>query len=79
MLSKDFLEQLSQKAAELSPVAKDIRDDIEARMYELLQKSFSKLNIVSREEFDAQLAVLKRAEETISELEKKVADLETKA
>ena len=78
MLSKNFLEELSQKAAELFPAAKEVREDIESRMHSLLQQSFSKLNLVSREEFDAQLAVLKRAEETISTLETKVSELESK-
>ena len=42
----------------------------------LLQSALSRLDVVSREEFDAQTAVLKRTRERLELLEKKLADLD---
>lgn len=76
MLSNEFLQSLSVKAAKVFPAASAMQKDIEGNMYKLLQGSFAKLNLVTREEFDSQLAVLQRAEETIAQLEQKIAALE---
>ena len=42
----------------------------------LLQSALSRLDVVSREEFDAQTAVLKRTRERLELLEKKLTDLD---
>lgn len=76
MLNQDFIEQLSRKAADLFPLASDMRDDVESKMEALLQKSFSRLNLVTREEFDARAEALQRTQATISQLEARVAELE---
>lgn len=78
MLSNEFLQSLSAKAAQVFPAATAIQKDIESNVYALLQSSFTKLNLVTREEFDAQLAVLQRAELTIAALEQKITELEGK-
>ena len=77
MIDKKILEQLSARLSEILPAPGPIRADIEKQFFSLLQSSIGKLNLVSREEFDAQLKVLQRAEETITQLEKKIASLET--
>ena len=79
MIDKDFLAQLSARLSEILPAPGPIRADIEKQFFSLLQSSLGKLNLVTREEFDAQLKVLHRAEETISELEAKIAELEKAA
>ncbi len=48
-----------------------------AELQALLQSSFSRLNLVSREEFDAQTAVLLRTREKLEQLERQLAELET--
>jgi BMFP domain-containing protein YqiC len=44
----------------------------------LLQSGFSKLDLVSREEFDSQMVVLARTRARLEALEAKVAEMEAK-
>jgi BMFP domain-containing protein YqiC len=43
----------------------------------LLQSAFSKLDLVSRDEFDSQMVVLSRTRARLEALEAKVSELET--
>ena len=52
--------------------AADVRKNLRA----LLQSQFAKLDLVTREEFDVQRAVLLRAREKIAQLEARLAELE---
>lgn len=79
MIDKEFLEKLSARLSETLPNPGLIKGDIEKQFFTLLQNSLGKLNLVTREEFDTQLKVLKRAEKTIAELEAKIATLEKAA
>jgi len=76
MIDRDFLEKLSARLSEILPTPGPIKADIEKQFFSLLQSSLGKLNLVTREEFDTQLKVLQRAEQTITELEAKIAELE---
>lgn len=76
MLNNEFLQDLSSRITRLMPVAADLRDEMEKNVQATLQGAFARLNLVTREEFDAQVKVLARAEETISRLEAKLAALE---
>ena len=76
MIDKEFLEKLSARLSETLPNPGLIKEDIEKQFFTLLQNSLGKLHLVTREEFDTQLKVLKRAEKTIAELEAKIAALE---
>lgn len=76
MLDPDFLQKLSARAAGLLPAAEAKRKEIEQDMYKLLQGSLARLKVVTREEFDAQQAVLERTRAQMLELERKVAELE---
>jgi ubiquinone biosynthesis accessory factor UbiK len=79
MIDKEFLEKLSARLSETLPNPGPIKEDIEKQFFTLLQSSLGKLNLVTREEFDTQLKVLNRAEQTIAELETKIAELEKAA
>ncbi len=79
MIDKEFLEKLSARLSETLPDPELIKEDIEKQFFSLLQSSLGKLNLVTREEFDTQLKVLNRAEQTIAELETKIAELEKAA
>lgn len=59
------------KAVEASP-ARDIEKNVKA----MLQSGLSRLDVVSREEFDTQAAVLARTREKLEMLEARVAELE---
>jgi BMFP domain-containing protein YqiC len=76
MLDNEILKDLSNRISKLMPMAAGVREDVEKNIQDILQLAFSRLNLVTREEFDAQLKVLERAEQTIAELENKVAELE---
>ncbi|MFD2885060.1 accessory factor UbiK family protein [Pseudomonas lini] len=77
---KDFLDALSGTASRLfsgdTPTAK--KSEIESQFKALLQSGFSKLDLVSREEFDSQMVVLARTRARLESLEAKVAELEAK-
>jgi BMFP domain-containing protein YqiC len=76
MINNELLEDLSGKITALLPMATEAREDVEKSIQELLDSTFARLNLVTRKEFDAQLKVLCRAEETIAKLEEKIARLE---
>ena len=68
------LDDLNNKIKELlanTPVA-----DLQKNLRALLQSTFAKLDLVTREEFDVQRAVLLRAREKITQLEARLAELE---
>ena len=74
MLDPKKLEELSAKLGAIiaaSPVA-----DIEKNARALLSTFFTKLDLVSREEFDIQSQVLQRTREKLEALEARVAKLE---
>lgn len=75
MLNSQFLDDLSRKIRETinSTPAADINKNIHA----LLQSAFTKLELVSREEFDVQLQVLQRTRSKLEQLELRVAELES--
>lgn len=52
--------------------------ELEARLKALLQSAFSKLDLVSREEFDSQMLVLARTRARLEALEARVAELEAR-
>lgn len=77
---KAFLDALSGHASRLfngeTPIP---RNEFETQFKALLQSGFSKLDLVSREEFDSQMAVLARTRARLEALEAKVAEMEAKS
>lgn len=74
MLNKKVLDEIGSKVTEIleqSP-AKDVEKNIKV----LLTAAFSRLDLVTREEFDVQQEVLLRTREKLIILESKVAALE---
>jgi BMFP domain-containing protein YqiC len=73
-MNSTFFDDLSLRIKELlqqSP-AKDLDKNLRA----LMSGTFAKMNLVTREEFDIQKAVLSRAREKIVELETRLVGLE---
>jgi BMFP domain-containing protein YqiC len=71
-----FLDDLQQRLASLiegTPAA-----DLQRNLKALLTQQFAQLDLVTREDFDAQLRVLARTREKLQELERRLAELETK-
>ncbi len=72
----EALEELSRRISSLIPGdVKHMQDDIESNVRSLLQSSLTKMNLVTREEFDVQSAVLQRTREKLEQLEKEVERL----
>jgi len=76
MINNELIKILSSKITALLPMATEVKEDVEKSIQELLGSTFARLNLVTREEFDAQLKVLSRAEETIAKLEEIIVRLE---
>ncbi len=75
MIDTATLEQLQQRISDL--LAKTPAKDVEANMKALLQSFFARLDLVTREEFDVQQAVLQRALEQLEQLSRRVRELES--
>jgi BMFP domain-containing protein YqiC len=77
VIDPKIFDDMASKLAGLIPQgARDVQHDVEKKIKALLQNKFSKLDLVTREEFDIQCAVLQRTREKLEELEKKVSELE---
>jgi len=76
MLNQKIFDDLSAKLKEAvnSSPARDFEKNARA----LLAQGFSKLDLVTREEFDVQTQVLARTREKLAALEARVAELEAR-
>ena len=68
------LDEINKKINDL--LANTPAADVQKNLRALLQSTFAKLDLVTREEFDVQRAVLLRAREKITQLEARAAKLE---
>jgi len=72
------LEELARKLADaVPPGLAALRDDLERNFRVVLQSGLARLDLVTRQEFDIQAAVLRRSRERLEELERRIAALET--
>ena len=70
------LDELARRISSLIPGdVKHMQDDIENNVRSLLQTTLTKMNLVTREEFDVQSAVLQRTREKLEQLEKQLEQL----
>lgn len=78
MRDPKFFDDLSRKLADSLPAgAQALRDDVEHNLRRALEAALAKLDLVTREEFEVQRAVLLRTRERLEALERQVAELET--
>ena len=71
------LDELARKLAEaVPPGLAALGKDLEQNFKAVLQAGLSKLDLVTRQEFDIQSAVLRRSRERLEELERRIASLE---
>lgn len=79
-MDKKFFDQVTGRVAAILPQAealgKNVREEVKDKIEEQLKNSLGSLNVISKDEFDAQSAALKRAEVRIEDLEKKINQLE---
>ena len=73
---KQFDQFAERIAGSLPPGLTHFKDDMEKNLHALLQSALSKLDLVSREEFEVQKAVLAKTRSRLEELEKRITELE---
>ena len=74
MIGKKIFEEVSAKLSET--IANSPAKDLEKNARALLASGFSKLDLVTREEFEVQREVLAHTREKLADLEHRVARLE---
>jgi ubiquinone biosynthesis accessory factor UbiK len=75
-MNEKLLGELSAKLAALA--ATNPARDLERNIRGMLASAFTRLELVSREEYDIQVEVLARARERLAMLERRIAELEAR-
>lgn len=79
MIDPKKIEQIARQVHESMPKGiRELGDDVEKKIRQVLQAQLTRLDLVNREEFDIQTQVLLRTREKIAHLEQRLADLEAK-
>jgi BMFP domain-containing protein YqiC len=79
MIDLNQIDALARRLGELVPPGlRESREEMEAAFKGALQAGLAKLDLVTREEFEVQRAVLLRTREKLDALEAKVAELEAR-
>lgn len=76
--TNELVDSLVEKVSGLFDIAGDastVKADIANNLRAVVQSAVSKLDMVSREEFEAQVAVLHRSREKIDLLEQQLAEI----
>ena len=74
-----LLDDLARQISETIPAGmKEMQGDVKKNIRTLLEGTLAKLDLVTREEFDAQTKVLARTREKLEQLEKTISELEDK-
>ena len=77
-MSDESIEGLAKKLADAVPEGlRSVREDIEQNFRSVLRGGLAKLDLVTREEFEVQEAVLARTREKLEALEQRIAAFET--
>ena len=78
-MEKHFIEDWASKIGNLLPPAPSaIKQELEESLRQAIRSSITRLDLVTREEFEIQSAVLQRTRIKLEQLEKKVSELEAK-
>lgn len=77
MIDISRIDELAKRLADaLPPGARQVREEAEAQFRQLLKRAFKQMDLVTREEFDAQNAVLERAMVKLESLQRQLDALE---
>ena len=77
-MDKRLLDKLSARLAGLMPAANELRQDTRAKVEQTLKHGLKELDVLTRQEFDAQARALNRAQQRVTELETLIANLESR-
>jgi ubiquinone biosynthesis accessory factor UbiK len=76
-MANESIEKLAKTLAEALPEGlRSVRDDLEKNFKSVLQSGLGKLDLVTREEFEVQAAVLARTREKLAALQVRLDELE---
>ena len=76
MDDQPFIDRIMAEVRQRVPIAGEIAGEMEHNLRAVLSEAISRLDLISREEFDAQQRVLTRTRERLEALEQEVAELE---
>ena len=77
MIDARVFDELSKSLGKLLPPGvADLKDDFERNAKAAVQGALSNLDLVSREEFDVQMEVLRNTRQQLKALEKRISELE---
>ena len=80
MIDPKKIEQIALQVHESMPKGiREFGDDVEKKIRQVLQSQLTRLDLVSREEFDVQTQVLLRTREKIALLEQRLTELENRS
>jgi BMFP domain-containing protein YqiC len=78
MIDPSLIDRLVQEIGRRLPAGVDqLRGDIEHNARAVLKETLSRLDLITREEFDVQQQVLQRTRARLEELESQVSELES--
>ncbi len=79
MIDLSHIDDLARRLSNLLPPgAREGREELQQNFKSVLQSGLSKLDLVTREEFDVQRAVLLRTREKLEQLQREVEALEAR-
>ncbi len=78
MRDRDLLGEISGRLTGLLQSGGAAASDLRGKIEQQLREGVAELSAIDREEFDAQVRALRRAEERIQALEETVAELESR-
>jgi len=78
MIDLRMIDELTQKLGEsLPPGLSQAKDEAETRFRTILAGAFERMNLVTRDEYDAQCAVLARTREKLESLEQRLDQIQS--
>ena len=85
MIDFNHIDDLARRLSSLVPpglrgeASQDLRDELQQNFKAVLQSGLAKLDLVTREEFEVQRAVLLRTREKLEQLQRAVAEIEARS
>ena len=79
MIDSRSIDELANRLSEAMPESlKTLKSDLDSNLRAILESSLRQMNLVSREEFDVQTALLERTQLKLKQLEQQLDELEKK-
>ncbi|MEZ5477409.1 MAG: accessory factor UbiK family protein [Thiolinea sp.] len=75
-MSKPLEDMIKRFSNAMPEPLRHMQEDMEKNLRGMVETGLQKMNLVTREEFDIQTAVLQRTREKLEALEKRLAELE---